>query len=721
MEIPDDIPDIPGTLVDDNDLQTESMLTDERSPSKLTNGSAPQETEYSKTSIERERTASNAEIDGLVALADGADGRNRDTARHAKFHHLKDKTKSKAKQLLFVDDTYERVDERARHSDTALEDLRSNPAFNPDKLMRKNRITVGGPIDKTLGTLQTVGAAIIHPKQSIKNKATRSTAGYVSRAQHPQLSQKADLEFLKAHSEQRKAAEETGGREPSKQNDGKEAVEALEDHRERIRVAWTTSRHVDRVRVVPKGQFKCPKISEFTEKDENGNIIRYDWSKWLGYMLLFYSQDFSAQYVDDVDLLPLDVESMKSSVERLIMASTPWQAWAMHIRQVYRWEDPMKTGKWLCIFIFLWSNQYIMAFVYGYIIYLVSWNYFYPTSVDALRESIERSINRGSVAFKFSEMVDKHGTNEWLGPLMDDLGPYLQLQLGDLANLLEILLNFYAWKSPKKTAGSLFFFFSCLLVCLFADMAYCMKIFWFIVGLAFFVCWPIASHYPRYRVLVSPFRWVLWGIPTNAEWAFHYLREQAQINREKLLEQKVEDGSIDGGATPITPVYIGDYSLDRYKKDESELEDGNGHQNGDDSDDEADSPVWHETSPSKLLEGDDIVSFRCQWSGNPGRLIVFPTGIRFMRHLVRKELWRRPFQELVEMKKPPTSSIAKLVSLGRLAFTFTDDTSITIDAVKDRDAAFNAIIAYSGMQWQTLQTAPGGMKIQDSNEGMPTV
>ena len=53
------------------------------------------------------------------------------------------------------------------------------------------------------------------------------------------------------------------------------------------------------------------------------------------------------------------------------------------------------------------------------------------------------------------------------------------------------------------------------LVGLLTDMAFCMSILWLIVGVAFFLCWPIASRYPKYRYLVSPIKWLLWDIPTD--------------------------------------------------------------------------------------------------------------------------------------------------------------------------------------------------------------
>ena len=56
--------------------------------------------------------------------------------------------------------------------------------------------------------------------------------------------------------------------------------------------------------------------------------------------LIYYTQDFSAQNVDDFDELPFGIDTSKNYVERLVMASAPWQSWAMNVRAVYRWEDP---------------------------------------------------------------------------------------------------------------------------------------------------------------------------------------------------------------------------------------------------------------------------------------------------------------------------------------------------------------------------------------------
>lgn len=74
-----------------------------------------------------------------------------------------------------------------------------------------------------------------------------------------------------------------------------------------------------------------------------------------------------------------------------------------------------------------------------YIIYIVINNYFYPTSVGSLQDSAQRALDSQATAHKFGELVDKHGRDNWLNPVIDELGPSIQLQVGDIANMLEVI------------------------------------------------------------------------------------------------------------------------------------------------------------------------------------------------------------------------------------------------------------------------------------------
>lgn len=58
--------------------------------------------------------------------------------------------------------------------------------------------------------------------------------------------------------------------------------------------------------------------------------------------------------------------------------------------------------------------------------------------VRFLRESHERA-HSNMTPQKLSELVNRHGGEGWIDPLLDELGPTLQQQLGDTADFLEII------------------------------------------------------------------------------------------------------------------------------------------------------------------------------------------------------------------------------------------------------------------------------------------
>jgi hypothetical protein len=141
----------------------------------------------------------------------------------------------------------------------------------------------------------------------------------------------------------------------------------------------------------------------------------------------------------DGDTLPFDLHTLRRDVERLIVTSAPWQEWFLTVRRVYRWEDPSTTLRWLALYIVCWYNAKMVAFVYGYILYMVIKNRFFPTELTSLRESLGRSAEKGKQALQFAELIEQHGSERWMDPLIDNLGPFVQLQLADIANLIEVL------------------------------------------------------------------------------------------------------------------------------------------------------------------------------------------------------------------------------------------------------------------------------------------
>ena len=411
-----------------------------------------------------------------------------------------------------------------------------------------------------------------------------------------------------------------------------------------------------------------------------------------------YTQDFSAHYVDDFNELPYDLDSIRRHIERIVIASAPWQTWAMDVRSIYRWEQPWITARWLVVYVVLWFTDHIIGFIYAYILYISIKSHFFPSPTDSLRASMQRAHDRNQSAYNFGELIEKHGNEGWLEPLMKDMGPHIQLQLGDIANMLEVFANFYNWVSPRKTMATLWFFAACLLLSLCCDMAFCVKITGFIAGGSFFFCWPIASHYPKYRYLVSPFKWVLWDIPTDAELAFQYLRRRAQTSRELIIKKMTNEVHCPQNASPKDGVFAGQTTamlrtiLGVDETDEAHTA------NADSGDDES----WHSADSSSSLEGTDILSFRARWGIITGRLVLYANGVRFVRSLKRKELWKRSFLEMAEMRKLEISTASRvtLKTPSRLELTFTDGDSMILGAMNDRDAAFNSIIGFSALQWQ---------------------
>lgn len=121
------------------------------------------------------------------------------------------------------------------------------------------------------------------------------------------------------------------------------------------------------------------------------------------------------------------------------MASAPLQAWWISSRQLYRWEDPFRTARWFALFIYLWYTDHIIGFFYAYILYIVIKERIFPSSVDSVRESLDRASNQSLKARAWGDLVEKHGREGWVEPLLSEVGPQILLQLGDLADYFEVL------------------------------------------------------------------------------------------------------------------------------------------------------------------------------------------------------------------------------------------------------------------------------------------
>ncbi|KAL8693187.1 MAG: hypothetical protein Q9218_001931 [Villophora microphyllina] len=594
------------------------------------------------------------------------DGTHRSPSlRRHRIQHLAGKTKKITKRVFSASKSHSGQEDLVLDDNPAIKLLEEDAAFNLKQLDTEHK-SDKGLATKAKANLQAVAAGIANPKEAIKGKATRTTAGQLSKVERPYLSTEMDQELLEAHDELSRAQSSassyqmfSGHDADLSDNECKARVERIEAHRESLRAAYTTSTSVQRVRVVPKRHIGYPSHEDFVTKGEGQGDATRDWLKWIGHLVLWYTQDFSSQYIDDFDQLPFDVDSLRMHVQRLVVASGPWQTFFMDVRKVYRWEDPRYTAKWLAVYLILWYTQHVMGFLYGYIIYMIVKNRYYPSSVDAMRDSMRRSHDQRGSAFRFGELLEKHGHNHWLEPLLDELGPFIQLQTNDVANLLEVFSNFTTLPG-------------CLLINYSSDRH----------GLL---------HEDHYVHLWRGFLLLLADLKSLPE--IPHLRRNGQITRENLIERAA--GRIYQQETYEHVLSIGTNNM--HSVPGIVVNDTSA------SDDED----WHSaSSATSILDGSDIAAYLAISHGVVGKLIIYAAGIRFVRSIKRKELWRRSFLELAEVRKKHGSSLSKLprVSSHSLELKFIDGSRTALEGMKERDSAFNTIIGFSGLQWQSLQT-----------------
>lgn len=234
----------------------------------------------------------NAHEEGQASPSDdGSTEKIIGTSKRKRLSSLTRRTKEKTKKFFKLDGAA--VDELSKdEEEDLLDNMKNDPAFNSSQLVKKKRFRPGKTVDKTLGAIQSIGNAVVHPIKSAKSTAIRTTAGQLSKAERPFLSQKADREFLQAHDNLKRAESTSSSKQGTSDQEQesligghRDKIGEMEEHRESLRAAWTTSRHVRRVRVVPKRHINFPDNEKFVERDERGGFVNYNWLKWLGYVM----------------------------------------------------------------------------------------------------------------------------------------------------------------------------------------------------------------------------------------------------------------------------------------------------------------------------------------------------------------------------------------------------------------------------------------------------
>lgn len=69
--------------------------------------------------------------------------------------------------------------------------------------------------------------------------------------------------------------------------------------------------------------------------------------------------------------------------------------------------------------------------------------------MDGVRKDIARTEDSVLTALTIGELIEKHGEHRWIEPLIEEMGPWLMIQLADLSNLLEVILKYVPHLLPR--------------------------------------------------------------------------------------------------------------------------------------------------------------------------------------------------------------------------------------------------------------------------------
>ncbi|KAF4555156.1 Hypothetical protein D9617_3g022280 [Elsinoe fawcettii] len=660
-----------------------------------------------------------------------------DTSSKAKqvLKDFRDDAKHKSKRLLHALNPKQASGETSEvDQDDPAQELLNNTAFDPSQLVAEQKRAVGGKSDKILGTALAAGKAIANPKSAFKRKAVSSVAV----KDRPYLSQQADADYVDAHVDLDNAqasSQATSDEDDNTHVDAtKSRLEQLEDARDARKVAWTTSRHVMRVAVVANQSPPPPDPEDFYITNEQTGKRKVDWESYFYASNRYRAKSFAIERMGEVDVRPqepFDKDVCVRYIERILIATSPWQSWALSIRSLWRWEDPRKTARWAAIWFLIWYFDYVMTFVLSWMAFIVLENRFYRKRAQALQDSNQRSQDDSRNAFRLNELINRHGPGEWFDPLIEKAGPLAQMQLSDLADFLEILANFYDWKDPFRTWSTLFWYACAILVGVLTPTGFSWKILTMFTLLAFFVSRPIASRHPQYRHVVNALKWIFWDIPTDAEWSFMYLRRKAQETRERIIEQQVQK-DYNEGLNTINQTISSDHSAMPPTIHIS------------DADPASDTDAGYHTPPSRtsstdslqhLLPEQPLQSFSTRYKGLKCRLLILPSGLTLRQPSLSKTLHHIPWPSLREIRKSSSSTLAKIASMEGIDLVISPSSSDThdprrrrsthdtIDAhlmndahlqilrlstLHNRDRAFNLIIGFSVLKFQALPPVKAG-------------
>ncbi|KAH8728319.1 hypothetical protein GQ44DRAFT_724328 [Phaeosphaeriaceae sp. PMI808] len=438
-------------------------------------------------------------------------------------------------------------------------------------------------------------------------------------------------------------------------------VTKLMKERQSTYARWTLDRHVTKIRVLPRQTLVKKSQAHFQKRDREGQMVM-DWNAYGSHLLDFYAHQYGGQYIGYGCNPPKpSKETIMPNIERLIVSTSPLQEFIMTTRRVYRWENRAETTKYLVIYLILWYMNLLLPGILSAFLYLVLERRVHGNTLEDLREDIKHREDTQQTALSLNEFIEKRGNDKWADEIVEVVGPWLMIQLADLANLFESLRNFYEWRKPVRTGASLAVLAGFIVGTAMTPVWLLVKLAALGAGFTFFALFPLAVNFPEYRLLVSPAKRLLWNIPTHAEWAIKYI--QAEGTRVAVSTET--DTALEPSVLPIkTSVQSAQaYDYGFYK----------GH---------------HDKAPGHLI----ISVASCRFVSNVGHDVHFD--------LPYNQLVKIEKQDRIVAKKIPSKLATdsgkdlKLVTRSGLEYL--------LENMEQREEAFSQIVGFSHTTWQVV-------------------
>lgn len=291
--------------------------------------------------------------------------------------------------------------------------------------------------------------------------------------------------------------------------------------------------------------------------------------------------------------------------------------------------------------------------------YLVLERRLHGNTLEDLRADIQHRESTQHTALSLTEFITKRGDDKWADEIVQVVGPWLMIQLADMANLFESVRNFYEWRKPARTGSTLAVLVLGIVAAAFTPVWLLVKTATFSFGITFFAIFPLATNFPEYRLLLSPTKRLLWNIPTHAEWAVQYVQAE---------------GSRVAATHAPSPTAV---------------------------------PL--KTSPGDL-SSDDYGFYTAHHASSAGHLIISAKSCRFVSNVGHKTHFSLAYAQITRIEKQERI-VAKKVP-GKLQSDSGLDLKLVVEGegggayvlgdMRQRDEAFSQIVGFSARVWQIV-------------------